>query len=49
MLSRVRMSRAPFCYHQDFSTRRSFLAYQFAGIPLQIKIFPTACFTEYEL
>jgi len=21
---------------------------QFAGIPLQIKIFPTACFTEYE-
>ena len=32
-----------------FHTRRSFLAYQFAGIPLQIKIFPTACFTEYEL
>jgi len=32
-----------------FHTRRSFLAYQFAGIPHQIKIFPTACFTEYEL
>jgi uncharacterized SAM-binding protein YcdF (DUF218 family) len=32
-----------------FHTRRSFLAYQFAGIPLQIKIFPTACFTEYAL
>ena len=31
-----------------FHTRRSFLAYQFAGIPHQIKIFPTACFTEYE-
>jgi hypothetical protein len=32
-----------------FHARRSFLAYQFAGIPLQIKIFPTTCFTEYEL
>ena len=32
-----------------FHTRRSFLAYQFVGIPLQIKIFPSACFTEYEL
>jgi uncharacterized SAM-binding protein YcdF (DUF218 family) len=32
-----------------FHTRRSFLAYQFAGIPHQIKIFPTACFTEYGL
>lgn len=32
-----------------FHTRRSFLAYQFAGIPHQIKIFPFACFTEYEL
>ena len=32
-----------------FHTRRSFLAYKFAGIPHQIKIFPTACFTEYEL
>ena len=32
-----------------FHTRRSFLAYQFAGIPHQIKIFPAACFTEYEL
>ena len=31
-----------------FHTRRSFLAYQFAGIPLQIKIFPIACFTDYE-
>jgi hypothetical protein len=32
-----------------FHTRRSFLAYQLAGIPHQIKIFPAACFTEYEL
>jgi len=32
-----------------FHTRRSFLAYQFAGIPHQIKIFPSACFTEYDL
>lgn len=32
-----------------FHARRSFLAYQFAGIPFQIKIFPSACFTEYEL
>jgi uncharacterized SAM-binding protein YcdF (DUF218 family) len=32
-----------------FHTRRSFLAYQFVGIPLKIKIFPTACFTEYKL
>ncbi|MEI7635677.1 MAG: hypothetical protein WCJ37_00090 [Syntrophus sp. (in: bacteria)] len=32
-----------------FHTRRSFLAYQYAGIPHKIKIFPTACFTEYEL
>ena len=29
-----------------FHTRRSFLVYQFIGIPLQIKIFPIACFTE---
>jgi len=32
-----------------FHTRRSFLAYQFVGIPLKIKIFPIACFTEYKL
>ncbi|MFH1973991.1 MAG: hypothetical protein ABIJ52_00335 [Pseudomonadota bacterium] len=32
-----------------FHTRRSYLAYQFAGTPLKIKIFPSACFTEYEL
>jgi hypothetical protein len=32
-----------------FHTRRSYLAYQYAGIPLQIKIFPSACFTEYQL
>jgi hypothetical protein len=32
-----------------FHTRRSFLAYQFVGIPLKIKIFPTTCFTEYKL
>lgn len=32
-----------------FHTRRSYLAYQYVGIPLQIKIFPYACFTEYQL
>ena len=32
-----------------FHTRRSYLAYQYAGIPLHIKIFPYACFTEYQL
>lgn len=32
-----------------FHTRRSYLAYQYVGIPLQIKIFPSACFTEYQL
>ncbi len=30
-----------------FHTRRSYLAYQHVGIPLQIKIFPSACFTQY--
>jgi hypothetical protein len=33
----------------DFHTRRSYLAYQYVGIPLQIKIFPSACFTNYQL
>jgi hypothetical protein len=33
----------------NFHTRRSYLAYQYVGIPLQIKIFPSACFTEYQL
>jgi len=33
----------------SFHTRRSYLAYQYAAIPLQIKIFPSACFTEYQL
>ena len=32
-----------------FHTRRSYLAYQYVGIPLQIKIFPSASFTEYQL
>ena len=32
-----------------FHTRRSYLAYQYVGIPLQIKIFPSACFTNYQL
>ena len=32
-----------------FHTRRSYLAYQYVGIPLQIKIFPSACFSEYQL
>jgi hypothetical protein len=31
-----------------FHTRRSYLAYQHVGIPLQIKIFPSACFTNYQ-
>ena len=32
-----------------FHTRRSYLVYQYVGIPLQIEIFPSACFTEYQL
>jgi len=32
-----------------FHTRRSYLAYQHVGIPLQIKIFPSASFTNYQL
>jgi hypothetical protein len=32
-----------------FHTRRSYLVYQHVGIPLQIKIFPSACFTNYQL
>ena len=32
-----------------FHTRRSYLAYQYVGIPLEIKIFPSASFTEYQL
>ena len=32
-----------------FHTRRSYLVYQHVGIPLQIKIFPFASFTEYQL
>ena len=31
-----------------FHTRRSYLAYQYVGVPLRIKIFPSACFTEYQ-
>lgn len=33
---------------QGFHTRRSYLVYRFAGTSFQIKIFPDACFTEYE-
>jgi hypothetical protein len=32
-----------------FHTRRSYLAYQHVGIPLQMKIFASACFTDYQL
>jgi hypothetical protein len=32
-----------------FHTRRSFLAFQYAGLPFQIKIFPSACFNSYQL
>jgi hypothetical protein len=32
-----------------FHTRRSYLVYQYVGIPLQIKIFPSACLIEYQL
>jgi hypothetical protein len=32
-----------------FHTRRSLLVYQYAGIPHQIKIFPSACFNAYQL
>jgi uncharacterized SAM-binding protein YcdF (DUF218 family) len=31
-----------------FHTRRSYLAYQHVGIPLHIKIFPSASFTNYQ-
>ena len=31
-----------------FHTRRSYLAYQHVGIPLQIRIFPSASFTNYQ-
>lgn len=32
-----------------FHTRRSYLIYQHAGNPFQIKIFPSACFNSYQL
>jgi hypothetical protein len=32
-----------------FHTRRSYLVYQHVGIRLQIKIFPSACFIDYQL
>ena len=32
-----------------FHTRRSFLIYQYLGIPFGIKIFPCACFNSYPL
>jgi hypothetical protein len=32
-----------------FHTRRSFLSYQYLGNPLQIKIYPHACFNGYQL
>ena len=32
-----------------FHTRRSYLAYQHVGMPLHIKIFPSASFTNYQL
>jgi len=32
-----------------FHTRRSYLVYQYIGRPLQIKIFPEASFTGYNL
>jgi hypothetical protein len=31
----------------SFHTRRSYLAYQYVGEPLQIKIYPMACFTDF--
>jgi hypothetical protein len=34
---------------EGFHTRRSFLAYQYVGSPLQVKIFPHACFSSYDL
>ena len=34
---------------QGFHTRRSYLAYQYIGMPLHIKIFPSASFTNYQL
>ncbi|MGA2783005.1 MAG: hypothetical protein ABSF13_13990 [Smithella sp.] len=32
-----------------FHTRRSYLAYQHVGMPLHIKIFPSASFTNYQI
>jgi hypothetical protein len=32
-----------------FHARRSFLAYQYLAIPLQMKIYPLACFNGYQL
>jgi hypothetical protein len=32
-----------------FHARRSYLAYQYVGMSMQIKILPSACFTEYQL
>jgi uncharacterized SAM-binding protein YcdF (DUF218 family) len=34
---------------QGFHTRRSYLIYQHVCIPFQIKIFPSACFSSYQL
>ncbi|NPU86434.1 MAG: hypothetical protein HPY65_18310 [Syntrophaceae bacterium] len=41
--------RSAILLSKGFHTRRSFLVYQHVGIPLQIKIFPSACFNEYQL
>ncbi|MCG6537666.1 MAG: hypothetical protein L7F78_23865, partial [Syntrophales bacterium LBB04] len=32
----------------SFHTRRSYLAYQYVGEPLKIKIYPMACFTDHQ-
>jgi hypothetical protein len=41
--------RSAILLSSGFHTRRSFLLYKHTGIPLHIAIFPSACFTGYQL
>ena len=41
--------RSAILVSSGFHTRRSFLVFQYAGLPLQIKILPSACFNAYQL
>jgi uncharacterized SAM-binding protein YcdF (DUF218 family) len=46
-LSREKVKSAILVSH-GFHTRRSFLAYRFAGARFKIEVFPDACFTQYD-